>query len=317
VVPNIAILTRLGLFVETVAAFLTTLRGELPTAFATVPAGYVKRYLDREGHFSDAKRSQAPRRLFSVAQDVLALHDRFIDDEVVAALPAFVTLRRLLNEQCNVVEVDPNAPSGGAPGADEGDDEPTEVGRRIRVKQANLMDPMASPVEGATEVSAADAAAPDSDLNLGDFAFDTTCQMVLCCPGGFEPQTQHMTGGQLIARFSAENCLGCPSAALCPLRELVNGDRQLRLSPAQIATELRQVEQQQGPFKDRYVIRSGIESTNNELKHAHGLGHLRVRGREQVRLAATLKAASVNVKRAVMYHLRLMLQPPPELVGSM
>jgi IS5 family transposase len=429
VVPNIAILTRLGLFVETVAAFLTALRSELPTAFATVPAGYVKRYLDREGYFSDAKRSQAPRRLFSVAQDVLALHDRFIDDEVVAALPAFVTLRRLLSEQCNVVEVDPNDPSGGAPGADEDDDEPTEVGRRVRVKQANLreggeiggdslqtphdtgatyghkgkgyevqlsetcnpsnpyqlitgvavngahesdqkavvpmldqleaaqmapteltadtgygsganivaaaergieliapvqdpnvpvrMDPMATPVEGATEASAADAAAPDSDLNLGDFAFDTTCQMVLCCPGGFEPQTQHMTGGQLIARFSAENCLGCPSAARCPLRELVNGDRQLRLSPAQIATELRQVEQQQGPFKDQYVIRSGIESTNNELKNAHGLGRLRVRGKEQVRLAATLKATSVNVKRAVMHHLRLMLQPPAELVGSM
>jgi hypothetical protein len=330
VVPNIAILTRLGLFVETVAAFLTTLRGELPTAFATVPAGYVKRYLDREGHFSDAKRSQAPRRLFSVAQDVLALHDRFIDDEVVTTLPAFVMLRRLLSEQCKVVEIDPNDPNGGAPGADGADDEPAESGRRVRLKQAVLreageiggdslqtphdtgathghkgkgyevqltetcnprnpyqlitgvavngahesdqkavvpmldqleaaqmapteltadtgsgsganivaaaergieliapvqdpnapvrMDPMATPVEGATEGLVPDATVLESELNLGDFAFDTTCKLVLCCPAGFEPQTQQMSGGQLIARFSAENCLGCPSAALCPPR---------------------------------------------------------------------------------------------------
>jgi hypothetical protein len=116
VVPNIAILTRLGLFVETVAAFLKELRRELPVAFATVPVGYVKRYLDREGYFSDAKRSQAPRRLVAVAQDVLALHDRFAAHAAVALLPGFVTLRRLLNEQCKLVDVDPNDANGDGGG---------------------------------------------------------------------------------------------------------------------------------------------------------------------------------------------------------
>ncbi|MBP9948287.1 MAG: transposase [Vicinamibacteria bacterium] len=430
VVPNIAILTRLGLFVETVAAFLKELRRELPVAFATVPVGYVKRYLDREGYFSDAKRSQAPRRLVAVAQDVLALHDRFAAHAAVALLPGFVTLRRLLNEQCKLVDVDPNDANGdgGASGTDSaegGDDEPTESGRRARVRQAiiregkevggdslqtpydtdatyghkgkgyevqlsetcnpdnpyqvitavavngahesdqkalipmleqlaaagmapmeltadagygsgaNIVaaaergvelvarvqdpsaviptDPMATPVSEAPAPVVAEAAAaalPSENLGYADFAFDTTCQAVLCCPGGFEPQSQHMAGGQLFARFQAENCAGCRFADLCPLRELANGDRQLRQSPAQLATELRQVEQQQAPFKERYAIRSGVESTNNEIKNAQGLGDLRVRGKAQVDLAAMLKAAALNVKRAVMYHVGLMLQPP-------
>jgi IS5 family transposase len=430
VVPNIAILTRLGLFVETVAAFLTALRSELPAAFATVPAGYVKRYLEREGYFSDAKRSQAPRRLVAVAQDVLALYDRFVADETVAALPAFMTLRRLLFEQCTIVEVEPNGPEGGGAaggdGADGGEDGPAEGGRRARVRQASLRevggdslqtpydtdatyghkgkgyevqvsetcnpdnpyqlitgvavngahesdqkavvpmldqleaarmapielvadtgygsganivvaaergvelvarvqdpgareptDPMATPVAAmATADVTTPATRPGASVDFGDFAFDTTCNSVLCCPAGFDAQVQHMAAGQLIARFSAANCVGCPLAALCPTRELANGDRQLRQSPAHIATELRQVEQRQAPFKERYKIRSGIESTNNELKHTHGLGDLRVRGEPQVALAATLKALALNVKRAVTHHLELLVDPGQELAGA-
>ena len=430
VVPNIAILTRLGLFVETVAAFLTALRGALPTAFATVPAGYVKRYLEREGYFSDAKRSQVPRRLVAVAQDVLALYDRFSEDGAVASLPAFKTLERLLREQCDIVEIDQNGPNGpngdgGSPGeggAAGSDNEPAEGGDRVPVRQAVLRQPeevgsdslqtpydtdatygrkgkgyevqlsetcnpdnpyqliTAVAVNGAHEsdqkalvpmldqldasgmaptelfadtgygsganivaaaergvelvapvqnssvpvptdpmgvpvaevVSAAPTPPPALKVDLGDFAFDTTCQTVLCCPAGFEAESQHMAAGQLYARFSAENCVGCPLAALCPTRELNDGDRQLRHSPAYIATELRQVEQQQAPFRERYCIRSGIESTNNEAKNYHGLGDLRVRGKPQVTLAALLKALALNVKRAMMHHVRLLTPKPPE-----
>jgi hypothetical protein len=51
-------------------------------------------------------------------------------------------------------------------------------------------------------------------------------------------------------------------------------------------------------------------------KNPHGLGELRVRGRPQVTLAALLKALSLNVKRAVMYHLRRLLAPRLELAGA-
>ena len=45
--------------------------------------------------------------------------------------------------------------------------------------------------------------------------------------------------------------------------------------------------------------RAGIEGTNSELKRAHGLGRLRVRGGLRVRLAVYLKALACNIKRMV------------------
>ncbi len=54
-------------------------------------------------------------------------------------------------------------------------------------------------------------------------------------------------------------------------------------------------------FKERYAMRAGIEATNSELKRAHGLGRLRIRGLLRVRLAVHLKALACNVKRMVRY----------------
>ena len=51
--------------------------------------------------------------------------------------------------------------------------------------------------------------------------------------------------------------------------------------------------------RKRYGLRAGIEGTNSEMKRRHGLGRLRVRGGERVRLAIYLKALACNVKRMV------------------
>jgi hypothetical protein len=104
VLSNIAVLTRLGLFVETVTHFLKELRKEAPAAFASLRPGYVQRYLDREGYFSDAKREQARRRLKVVAEDVYALVSEFEEEPAVSALRSFEKLVRLFEEQCEVVE---------------------------------------------------------------------------------------------------------------------------------------------------------------------------------------------------------------------
>ena len=55
---------------------------------------------------------------------------------------------------------------------------------------------------------------------------------------------------------------------------------------------------------------AGIEGTNSELKRRHGLGRLRVRGGERVRLAVYLKALACNVKRMVRARLDEQLVPP-------
>ena len=52
-------------------------------------------------------------------------------------------------------------------------------------------------------------------------------------------------------------------------------------------------------WRKRYAIRAGIEGTNSELKRAHGLGRLRVRGGRRVRLAVCLKTLACNFKRMV------------------
>ena len=52
-------------------------------------------------------------------------------------------------------------------------------------------------------------------------------------------------------------------------------------------------------WRQRYGVRAGIEGTNSELKRAHGLGRLRVRGEARVGLAVYLKALACNVKRMV------------------
>ena len=110
VISDIAVLTRLGLFTETVTHFLRELRKEAPSKLAKVEAGVVERYLDREGYFADATREQAPRRIVVVAQDVYALFREFEADVEVAAFPAYILLIRLLTEQCDIVEGEAGTP---------------------------------------------------------------------------------------------------------------------------------------------------------------------------------------------------------------
>lgn len=414
VLSNIAVLTRLTLFVETVTHFLKELRKEDPEAFESLDAGYARRYLDREGYFSDAKREQARRRLPVVAKDVYALVSQFETDVTVRALPSFELLLRLFEEQCEVVTDDDGSDgeSGGGPrvkvvdpktvasdslqspydpdatyghkgkgyevqvaetcdddnpyqvvtgtsvnGAHESDQNAVvpmldqleesgmkpeemqadtgygsgvnivEAARRGVDLQAPVQDPDAPPptdhfsapvgdeVTAQAGAEPADACGsstggvadtpevePDTPLGLEAFSFDATFEHLLACPAGHAPKHQQLAGGQVIAVLSSEHCSCCPMAARCPTRLLSGGDRQLRRAPTTIATEVRQYEQQQPVFKDRYRKRSGIESTNHEGKGRHGLGHLRIRGRPRVELAATLKLLALNVKRAVQYH---------------
>jgi len=425
VLSNIAVLTRLGLFVETVTQFLKVVRQEAPDVFSTLKAGYARRYLDREGYFSDAKREQARRRLPVVAQDAYDLVRACESEAAVNGLPAFGLLKRLVDEQCEVVEPEDNDRGDQGPGDGEGgvhsggpkvrlrepktvasdslqsphdpdatyghkgkgyevqvaetcgDGNPYQLVTATAVNGAHESDQKAllpmveqlaesemlpealladtgygsganivecaergvdllAPVQdpdapaapeqfaqaiaqevdvqaepqvpaigsdaGVVEPNATEHDAPAAPLGLNAFWFDFTCHEITACPGGAAPMSQHLAGGQLIADFPSAACATCPLASACPTRELASGGRQLRRSPAVIATEIRQDEQRGPTFKELYRKRSGVESTNEELKGRHGLGGLRVRCRPRVELAARLKALALNVKRAANYH---------------
>jgi IS5 family transposase len=159
-------------------------------------------------------------------------------------------------------------------------------------------------------------AAPAGPMGLDAFTFNTEYSEVTACPAGFAPRTNEVTEAvrPYRATFDGKSCTTCPLADRCPTRVQANtgGDRVLDFRDVRAATETRQREQQTPAFKKDYRLRSGVESTNAELKGRHGAGDLRVRGKARVELAMTLKAMALNAKRAVQHHVETLRK---ELAG--
>ena len=109
--------------------------------------------------------------------------------------------------------------------------------------------------------------------------------------------------------FAQAVCEPCALRARCPVRwrsrpELGGewsrgGAYVLSADLARMNIARRRAAESDGQWRKRYGLRAGIEGTNSEMKRRHGLGRLRVRGGERVRLAVYLKALACNVKRMV------------------
>ena len=106
ILSNIKLLTRLGLFVETITKFLKALRDEHPRLCAKIAAELCGRYLDREGYFADARGSEAPRRLEESALDLYWLVTNFEGHEQVSRMESYQLLARLYGDQCVPPETD-------------------------------------------------------------------------------------------------------------------------------------------------------------------------------------------------------------------
>jgi hypothetical protein len=100
IVSNIRLLTRLGLFAQTITQFLEALRREHPRLCQQVAEEVRERYLDREGYFADARSSEAPRRLAQAALDLHHLVKQFGEHKQVGAMEPYALLARLYREQC-------------------------------------------------------------------------------------------------------------------------------------------------------------------------------------------------------------------------
>ena len=97
----------------------------------------------------------------------------------------------------------------------------------------------------------------------------------------------------------------CPLRSRCPVKlDRRAGAYVLKADLVKVNIERRRRAEATEEWRKRYDIRAGIEGTNSELKRAHGLGRLRVRGGRRVRLAVYLKALACNFKR-MMVHARL------------
>ena len=105
VISNIAVLTRLGLFCETMRVFLSALHAKHPELYETVPPGLLRRYVKEDGDpsaYDDARSAEGRRRLSVCARDLYRLGTQF-EGTPAAQLEAYGLLPRLLEEQCVVV----------------------------------------------------------------------------------------------------------------------------------------------------------------------------------------------------------------------
>ena len=106
VISNMALLTRLGLFCETMRVFLSRLKADHPRLYGRVPEGLRGRYLKEDGDatgYGDARSAEGRRRLSVCARDVYRLCELF-RGTAAAERADYALLERLLQDQCEVVK---------------------------------------------------------------------------------------------------------------------------------------------------------------------------------------------------------------------
>lgn len=383
ITSNIARLTRLGVFCETARVFLKELLRKSRKRFESIPEGRRRRYLKDDGEpsgYRDAKSSEAKRRISVCARDVWRLVDSFRGDEAVETLTSYGLLKRLLDEQCEVVKEPPSPRPGDADVNDPpapvvvkpakevrsdslqtphdasatysgrkgkghevqlaetcgNQDKPEMITyaertrscdsdekvpvpaverlaeRNIRPKEL-LTDTNYGSTENAIECEkrGTELIAPvpgpkvdeakEGEITKADFDVDPNGERATRCPAGREATSEKRDRetGKVRAFFDGKGCEACPHGDSCPAKPIRDGRRVLRTTVHAVVLARRRRYEKTKEFKKRYAERAGIEATNSELKRAHGLGRLRIRGLLRVRLAVYLKALACNVKRMV------------------
>jgi hypothetical protein len=151
-----------------------------------------------------------------------------------------------------------------------------------------------------TTVIAPVMGAKESVTGLADFNFNEADQIIACPEHQPPTKTKIGENGGATVYFDKVTCDGCHRQSECAVkREKKNctisyDAKSLRLS------RRRKLEKEEA-FKEKYRYRSGIEGTMSDLDRITGLKHLRVRGMPQVRLAATLKATGLNIRRSTVF----------------
>lgn len=142
-----------------------------------------------------------------------------------------------------------------------------------------------------------------NEKTLADFQVDVkAAQAPVRCPAGHAPESQERKeNGGITATYAKLHCARCPFKKSCPAKRNPNGTRTLKTTVREHTLAQRRRYEQTEEFRKRYAERAGIEATNSELKRAHGMGFLRVRGGARVKLAVYFKALACNVKRMVRY----------------
>lgn len=137
-------------------------------------------------------------------------------------------------------------------------------------------------------------------VTLADFQFSETDETTFC-PAGHPPQKIKIgKKGGLIVHFDKMVCDSCPQQSACPVKRQKNRCT-LSYDAKSLRLARRRKQEQTAEFKELYRYRAGVEATMSDLDRVTGIKHLRVRGMIPIRLAATLKATGLNIRRAAAF----------------
>ena len=147
------------------------------------------------------------------------------------------------------------------------------------------------------------------EVTLGDFRVDLPEASNSRCPAGQPLSRQEVSEkGRVSLAVLVTTCQTCELASRCPMKAgkgKHKDERVAQTSIEELTCEQRRRYETTAEFREKYAWRAGIEATNSEMKRAHGLGQLPVRGQERVKVAVYLKALACNVKRVATYLGRL------------
>jgi len=164
-----------------------------------------------------------------------------------------------------------------------GSDENCEKAKALGVE-------VVSPVMGKPQENA---------LPLTDFVL-TSEAAVSACPQGHAPVKVKHKKGKYIVVFGVQICSGCPHLKHCPVKSGKKG-YYLRYDDKALRLAQRRAQEKTPEFQQVYRFRAGVEGTISQIDRKTGLKYLRVRGLPAVSFCATLKAAGVNILRAVAF----------------
>ena len=103
---NMRKLGRIGIISESIHGFLNTLKRKYPVEFGRVDEEIIRCYHSEKavGCFSRVKPSEASKSLDSLSSDLYKLVVQFENESEICGIKSYKTLKRVLSEQCDVVD---------------------------------------------------------------------------------------------------------------------------------------------------------------------------------------------------------------------
>jgi hypothetical protein len=104
------ILSRYGLFKETIRAFLLALRKHKPGLYEEIKAELSRDYLEKEFDLTEKDKDKANRKISEMARDLYILIAAFENHHQVKHYEGFKTLKKVFEQQCSVTREEASEP---------------------------------------------------------------------------------------------------------------------------------------------------------------------------------------------------------------